>query len=279
MPASRSATLRTPKPTVAASNGAVRERKGEQVALHPGHGVRLAARPLEHRRREVEPGDDPALSLGGDREVAGAAAGVEHPEAGLDDLLDGEPPPRTVEPGGHHAVHGVVDRCDPVEHRRDLARREGSGLVGHSPHLPDEGGRDPELVEAACDDEVDEILDRRGTVVEARRGEEDHGARLVERREAAEVDRRERRLARDEHELAPLLERDRGRTVDQVRHRAGGERADGGHRARADDVGVDLCRPARVRALPVVDRVDRDAVAASPTNRPSTSSRASEASR
>ena len=65
---------------------------------------------------------------------------------------------------------------------------------------PDERGVDAELVEAARDDEVDEVLDRLGAVVEARRGEEDHGAGVVERREPAEVDRRERRLARDEHE-------------------------------------------------------------------------------
>ena len=40
--------------------------------------------------------------------------------------------------------------------------------------------------------------------------------------------------------------------VDQVLHRARGERADRGHRARADDVRVDLRRAARERALPVV---------------------------
>ena len=56
--ASRSATLRTPKPTVAASNVAVRERQREHVALHPLDRVRLAPRALEHPRREVEPGDD-----------------------------------------------------------------------------------------------------------------------------------------------------------------------------------------------------------------------------
>jgi hypothetical protein len=47
--------------------------------------------------------------------------------------------------------------------------------------------------------------------------------------------------------------------VDQVRHRAGGERADRRHRAGADDVGVHLGRTGRVRALVVVDAVDRDA--------------------
>ena len=59
-----------------------------------------------------------------------------------------------------------------------------------------------------------------GAVVEARRREEDHRARVVQRREAAQVDRGERRLARDEDELAALLERDRGGAVDEVLHRA-----------------------------------------------------------
>ena len=53
---SRSATLRTPKPTVAASNVAVVERKREQVALHPVDLRALAARALEHPLGEVEPG-------------------------------------------------------------------------------------------------------------------------------------------------------------------------------------------------------------------------------
>ena len=120
---------------------------------------------------------------------------------------------------------------------------------------------DAELVEAARDDEVDEVVDRVGAVVEAGRGEEDHGARLVQRREPAQVDRRERRLARDEDELPPLLERDRGRAVDQVLHRAGRERADGRHRARADHVRVHLGGAARVRALEVALAVDRDRLA------------------
>src|SRR5437867_570464 len=75
----------------------------------------------------------------------------------------------------------------------------------------------PELIEAAGDDEVDEVLDRLGPVIEAGRGEEDHGAGLLQRGEAVQVDRRQRRLARHEHELPALLQRDRGGAVDQVR--------------------------------------------------------------
>jgi len=47
-------------------------------------------------------------------------------------------------------------------------------------------------------------------VVEAWRGEEDDRARVVERREPAEVNGRERALARNEHELAALFQRDVG---------------------------------------------------------------------
>src|SRR5687767_14149210 len=71
---------------------------------------------------------------------------------------------------------------------------------------PNQGCVDPELVEAARDDEVDEVLHRVRSVVEAGRGEEDHGTGIVQGGEAAEVDRREWRLARDEDELPPLLE-------------------------------------------------------------------------
>jgi hypothetical protein len=49
--------------------------------------------------------------------------------------------------------------------------------------------RDPELVEATSHHEVDEILDRLRTMVEAGRAEEDDRARLVQRCEPAEVNR------------------------------------------------------------------------------------------
>ena len=95
----------------------VRVGQREHVALDPLDRVRLAPRPHEHLAREVEPRDDAALALGGDREVARAAARVEHAGAGLDDRLDREPAPAAVEPHRHDVVHDVVDRRDPVEHR------------------------------------------------------------------------------------------------------------------------------------------------------------------
>ena len=78
-----------------------------------------------------------------------------------------------------------------------------------------------------------------------RRGEEDHGACLVERREAVQMDQRERGLPRNEDELTALLERDGSGAVDQVRHRACGERSIVGERPFGPRGGVltrSLCR-------------------------------------
>ena len=64
--------------------------------------------------------------------------------------------------------------------------------------------------------------------------------------------------------------------MDEVRHRAGGDRPERRHRARADDVGVDLRRAARVRRLPVVRGRRRSTSSARrSTKRASTSSRGS----
>ena len=86
---------------------------------------------LEHPLREVETDHvRPGLPRR-DREITGAAAGVENAVAGHDDAPDREPPPALVEPDGHHAVHQVVDGRDPVEHRADALGRERAGLVSH----------------------------------------------------------------------------------------------------------------------------------------------------
>src|SRR5687767_484594 len=97
-------------------------------------------------------------------------------------------------------------------------------------------------------------------MVEARRGEDGGGAGPPQAKQVLEVDGRERGLARDEHELALLLQGDRGRAVDEVGHRARGDARRGGHRARADDVAVDAGRPARVRSRVVAQSDDGDAV-------------------
>src|SRR5207248_4320557 len=80
---------------------------------------------------------------------------------------------------------------------------------------------EPQLVEAASDDEVDQVVHRACAVVEARREEEHDGAGLLHAEHVLEVDQREGRLARTEHEPPPLLERDARRPLDQVRHRPG----------------------------------------------------------
>src|SRR4051812_34365601 len=118
-----------------------------------------------------------------------------------------------------------------------------------------------DVVQDSRDDEVDEVVDRRGAVVEARREEQDGRARAAQRQHVLEMDRRQRRLAGADDELPLLLERDRRRAVDEVLHRAGGDRAERSHRARTDHVRVDLRRARGVRRLPVVRLVDRDAVA------------------
>src|SRR6478609_1491780 len=118
-----------------------------------------------------------------------------------------------------------------------------------------------ELVEAARNDEVDQVVDRGSTVVEAWREKEHRRPRLPHPEHVLEVDRRERRLARAEDQLAALLDHDARRALDQVRHRAGGDRAERAHRARADHVAVDLRRAARVGRVPVALIVERDRVA------------------
>src|SRR5215208_1614524 len=120
---------------------------------------------------------------------------------------------------------------------------------------------EPQLVEAAPDDEVHKVVNRARAVVEARRKKEHDRARLPNAQHVLEVDRRERRLARAEHELAALLESDACRPLDQVRHRPGGDRAERAHRAGADHVRVHLGRATRVGRVPVALVVERDGVA------------------
>ena len=173
-PPSRSVEVADAEPDGRRVELAVPERQRERVAPHPLDRPRLAARPLEHALGEVEPDDPPAAPLRLDREVAGAAAGVEHAIAGPDDLATAEPPPAPVEPGRHHPVHHVVDRGDPVEHPADLVGGRGvpPRSVTCAPPLR-EHVVDAELVETARDEEVDEVVDRlrrRGRSPARRRG-------------------------------------------------------------------------------------------------------------
>src|SRR5205085_2723753 len=114
--------------------GRVRERKRKHVAAHPLDRSILCAGALEHPFREVETDDLAAAVGGGDREVAGPAARVEHAVAGPDDALDGDPPPALTEPRRHQPVHRVVDRRDAVEHPAHALRGQAAGLYHYRPH-------------------------------------------------------------------------------------------------------------------------------------------------
>ncbi len=110
----------------------VLERQREHVAADPLDRRRLPPRPLEHPLGEVQAGHVAARLLCGHRQVAGPAAGVEHPVAGPDDARNRQAAPAAVEAPGHEAVHRVVDRRDPVEHRLDGGGGEHAGA--HWPH-------------------------------------------------------------------------------------------------------------------------------------------------
>src|SRR3954469_15390255 len=79
---------------------------------------------------------------------------------------------------------------------------------------------DTKLIQSAGDDEIDEVFDGLGSMVEAGCEEEDRRAGAPGREHRLEMDRRERRLARHQHEPALLFQRDRRGPVDQVLHRA-----------------------------------------------------------
>src|SRR5262249_41704838 len=136
--------------------------------------------------------------------------------------------------------------------------------TGRFPRLPcscapplDERVLESKQIQAAADYEIHEVVHGLGAVVEARRRKEDRRARPPQGEHVLEMDGRERRLPRDEHEPALLLERDRGGPVDQVLHRAGGDRPEGAHRAWTDYVGIDLRGSRRIRSAPVLRVVER----------------------
>ena len=90
----------------------------------------------------------------------------------------GEPPPADVEAGRHDAVHRVVDRRDPVEHRpHGLGRERPLSCVTSAPPRARARCSMPIWSRHARDDEVDELLDARGAVVEARRERQDRRRR------------------------------------------------------------------------------------------------------
>ena len=89
-----------------------------------------------------------------------------------------------------------------------------------------------------ADDVVDGVLQRLRPRVEAGHGRQHDGAGLRQLEQPAQVDLRQRRLARHDDERPPLLERDVGGAVDERARRAEGDVRRRRHRARADDGGV-----------------------------------------
>ena len=111
---------RSPRRTLASSNGSA--SRSPSTHVDPA----LAACALEHPRREVEPDDlsrrRPLARRPPGRRSRSRRRGRGRP--GRTTVRRGDPPPALVEPGRHHAVHHVVDRRDPVEHRPHPVGRE-----------------------------------------------------------------------------------------------------------------------------------------------------------
>ena len=96
---SRSATLRTPKPTVAASNVAVRERQREHVALHPLElrAFRRARSSIAREKSSPVTRDPRPPSRSASARSPVPHARVEHAVARPHGRLRGEPAPAHVE--------------------------------------------------------------------------------------------------------------------------------------------------------------------------------------
>src|SRR5438477_9675141 len=113
-------------------------------------------------------------------------------------------------------------------------------------------------------DEVDELTDLLRFLVEAGRRRKDDGTRLRRRGHVAEMDERERRLTRDEDELASLFERHVRGPLDQRSAGAVRNRGECAHGTRAYDHPERLHRPrSRLGAtIAVVEAADARPVAA-----------------
>ena len=80
-----------------------------------------------------------------------------------------------------------------------------------------EGVDDPELVADPGDDEIDEVLEASRAVIPAGHRREHDGPGLRDPHHVLQMDQAQRRLARDQDQLATLLQMDVGRARDQVR--------------------------------------------------------------
>ena len=107
--------------------------------------------------------------------------------------------------------------------------------LGRTRPAPEELVLDAELVEHLSGRLVDEIIDRRRSVVEAGHRRQDSGAGLGDGDHVAHVDQAERRLAWNEHERPALLQRDVRGACKQVAAQPVGDRRQRAHRARRHD--------------------------------------------
>ena len=131
-PCSRSATLRTPKPTVAASNDASSNGSSSRSPWIHSISRVLPPRALEHPLGEVEADHvrrRPSAPRPRDRRCRSRRRALGRPAQRRCRTVSRRQ--RWSRPDGHHAVHQVVDRRDPVEHRADAFGRERAGLVRH----------------------------------------------------------------------------------------------------------------------------------------------------
>ena len=127
-------------------------------------------------------------------------------------------------------------------------RAVAAALTRAAPQRRSRSCSTPSEVEHLAGDEVDDVVERVRLGVERGHCRQYQRTGLAQLQQRLEVDDRERRLARHEHEPAVLLERHAGGAVDQVRRPRGGDRARRGHRARADHVGVHPAPSRRRRA-------------------------------
>ena len=114
---------------------------------------------------------------------------------------------------------------------------------------------DIKLVEDAHDDVIDHLLERLRAVVEGRHRWQYRHAHPCELQHVLQMDFMQRRLAHDEHELAPLLQDVIRRAMDEVIAPSGGDGGEGGDAARRDDHAARQERAAGDRRALIVGRV------------------------
>ena len=116
-------------------------------------------------------------------------------------------------------------------------------LRTRSPPL-DQIVRHSELVENASDDEIDEVRERLRTVIEAGHRRQEDRASLRGAMHVFDLQDRQRRLARDENQLAAFLQMHVGRPLNQVLARCMGNARKRAPRAGTNDHAAGQERPA-----------------------------------